>query len=170
MKNIYRQNEINQLAKYLDDNVYDKVVVCSGHFSPTVHRGHLALFREAAALGHLVVCVNGRESTIRKYGVQMVSIDNRMELISELRSVSQVLEWDQDNMSEVIRLLKPNYFCNGGDRSGENQNPEELLAAQEVECIIKTGVGDYNKLESNSAIIKEIQLAAKAQFGWDNII
>ncbi len=158
MKRIYRQNEIHDLANYLKNEVFENTVLCSGYFAVTYHSGHLSFLHAASELGHLVLCINGTISTINKYGIEPVSIKDRLNLAAELRCVSEVLEYDADDMSEVIKILRPTYFCNGGDVSVEAKtfNQKEINAALSVGCSIRDNIGG-GKINSNSNIIQTIR-------------
>lgn len=160
MKRIYRENEIAQLYQYMNEYVYDHTSLVSGFFHPTIHSGHIAMFRAAEELGHfLIVIVNGEKSTKKKYGKQLVSIEERLLLVAEMRMVSAVLEWDFDDVAEAIKILEPTFFCNGGDRkiADGSFNKKELDACKEANTMMRDGVGGFEKVNSNSKIIEDIK-------------
>lgn len=160
MKRIYRQNEIPALLKWMDDKFYGVVGMTSLFSHPTLHVGHLRLLEDCKNhCDHLVVVVNGRNSTISKYGHEIVGIESRLELVAAIRWVDAVVEYDDTNMGEALLKLKPNKFLKGGDRRlGDGSIHEnELMVCDDIDCEIIDGVGGFEKYDSNSRIIEAIK-------------
>ena len=102
------------------------IVLVTGGFDP-IHSGHLSLFREAKKMGtHLVVGVNSDMWLRRKKGKYFMPLEERMAVVSELKSVDEVITFnDEDNtacdaIEQCLRKYGEILFCNGGDRQREN--------------------------------------------------
>jgi len=139
-----------------------KIVVISGGFDP-LHAGHLAYIKEAKALGDiLVVGVNSDAWLERKKGASYQSQDERSSIISELKDVDAVLNFNDDDgsASDAIvrtRELFPDdniIFANGGDRTANNI-PEQGIIDHKLK--FEFGVGGDNKKNSSSWILKKME-------------
>lgn len=133
--------------------------IVSGYFNP-IHLGHLQMIREAKQLGdYLIVIVNNDIQQKIKKGKIIMSEDERLEVVKELRSVDEVLlSVDTDKtVCESLKLLRLSYphdqlvFCNGGDRPNMDAIPEADLGIN-LEFVF--GVGGDNKLNSSTNINK----------------
>lgn len=138
------------------------VSLCTGYFAP-LHSGHIEYIEEASRYGDFcIVAVNNNESLLDKKGLVAIDEEERLRVISSIRYVDMAIVFDGET-SELIRLLKPKYFCNGGDRSTmESQNQEEIKACEEIGCKLMLGVGGSNKRISSSKIIESFVN------GWKN--
>src|SRR5690606_6867672 len=83
----------------------------------------------------------------------------RAEIVSSHPYVDHVLYWYDGTqyVDGLIRLLKPDYFTKGGDRSSEENCAKcEIEACQEVGCHVEYGVGGTDKKMSSSDLHKII--------------
>lgn len=139
-------------------NQIKKVIVVSGGFDP-IHSGHIDYLNEAKKLGDiLVVGINSDEWLIRKKGKFFMSWQERSKIISSLKSVDYVLNFDDTDNSAVklLNMVKKIYvgdhiiFANGGDRT-ENNIPE--MSVDGVQFVF--GIGGQTKLNSSSSLLNE---------------
>ena len=82
------------------------VVLVSGGFDP-LHSGHLAYFREAKKLADsLCVCVNSDEWLTRKKGKPFMPIEERIEILKELKTPDLVIEFNDkdDSACDAITM------------------------------------------------------------------
>lgn len=131
-------------------------VMVAGGFDP-LHIGHLAHFQMAKKLGDwLIVSVNPDSDMIRKKGYCFMPLEERREIIKELRCVDEVLTTiDNDGtQAETLKLVKPDIFAKGGDRTPGNMPQNEVDACEEIGCKIVYGVGP--KLTSSSELVRRI--------------
>ena len=136
-----------------------KIVVVSGGFDP-IHSGHIEYLKAAKLLGDkLIVAVNSDQWLINKKGKFFMPLEERSNIISNLKVVDRVIDFEDDEDGsctlglEKIKNLHPNdeiIFCNGGDRKEDNI-PE--MKVQNV--TFEFGVGGNNKMNSSSEILKD---------------
>ena len=136
-----------------------KIIVVSGGFDP-LHSGHIAYFKAAKDLGDkLVVALNSDGWLTRKKGKYFMPYKERSEIISSLRMVDDVIDFEDDEFGSCALGLKkilkmfPNdhiIFANGGDR---NEGNIHEMSIEGVEFIFSVGGDD--KKNSSSWILKE---------------
>lgn len=146
-----------------------KIVIATGGFDP-VHSGHVVYLNEAKKLGDLLfVGVNSDAWLERKKGRAFMPIKERMAIVGALKSVDQVMLFEDDDKGSATNLLvdlKRQYpyatiiFANGGDRTQEN------IPEMDVPSIhFAFGVGGDNKANSSSWILAEWK-APKTERPW----
>jgi D-beta-D-heptose 7-phosphate kinase/D-beta-D-heptose 1-phosphate adenosyltransferase len=135
-------------------------VLITGGFDP-VHQGHIEYIRAARALGdRLIVGINSDAWLTRKKGRAFMPWQDRAAVISELRSVDEVMHFDDSDGSacSAIETVLARYpddlviFANGGDRNSLNI-PEQRIQDPRLE--FRFGVGGSSKLNSSSWILEE---------------
>ena len=132
-----------------------KTVMVSGGFDP-IHGGHVQMIRDAAQYGNVIVVANSDDWLMRKKGYVFMSFEERAKILKEIKGVILVSAVnDSDNtVCEAIRMLRPDYFANGGDR-GKTNTPEQNVCEQlGVEMLWGIG-GDY-KFNSSSDLAKNL--------------
>jgi len=114
-------------------------VAVSGGFDPFPHIGHLAHFKLARELGdYLIVIVNSDEFLVRKKGTVHTPLSERLELVKAMRYVDEVvasIDHDQ-TVAETLRLIRPDVFAKGGDRTSDNMPAREIETCKEIGCKI----------------------------------
>jgi cytidyltransferase-like protein len=133
-----------------------KIAVVSGGFDP-LHSGHIEYINKARSYGdELIVCLNSDNWLIKKKGKNFLPFNERKVILENLKSVSQVISFDDSDGSaraglECIAEKYPNseiFFCNGGDRD-KNSIPEKNIPR--IKFIFE--VGGNKKLNSSSTIL-----------------
>ena len=135
-----------------------KIVVVSGFFDP-LHIGHLFHFRKARALGDkLIVIVNTDKQGMLKKGFNLMPEADRLRLIRALKEVDEaILAVDKDYcVAETLKLIRPDIFAKGGDRTLMNLPPAEIEACHDMGCEIVTGVGEEPPYHSSEGYIIEL--------------
>lgn len=136
-----------------------KVVLCTGGFDP-LHSGHIAYFNEAKKLGDvLVIGVNSDDWLIRKKGEFFLSFNERSCIVSNLRVVDQVIDFDDkdDTAIDAIKRTLSLYpqaeilFANGGDRT--SMNIPEMQNFYNGNVTFMFGVGGSDKKNSSRWIL-----------------
>ena len=137
-----------------------KIVLVTGGFDP-LHSGHISYFKDARNLGDiLIVGVNSDEWLARKKGKSFMNIEERIQIIKNIKGVSGVIRFndDDDTAKNAITKVRLNYpydkiiFANGGDRTKDNI-PEMDINDENLEFAF--GVGGGDKKNSSSWILEE---------------
>jgi D-beta-D-heptose 7-phosphate kinase/D-beta-D-heptose 1-phosphate adenosyltransferase len=137
-----------------------RIVIASGGFDP-VHSGHVAYLNAARQLGdELWVGVNSDAWLERKKGYAFLPLFERAMIIANLRSVDQVVAFDDSDGSatELILSIQREFpgaelvFANGGDRTAENSTEQAVPGVE-----YQYGVGGCDKRNSSSEIVARIQ-------------
>jgi len=82
-----------------------KVIIVSGGFDP-IHSGHISYLKAAKKLAdHLVVAVNSDAWLVKKKGKAFMPFIERKEIIENLRSVDQVIDFPDDDLGSAIGAL-----------------------------------------------------------------
>ena len=132
----------------------ERIVCVSGYFDP-IHIGHLEYFKMSKKIGtKLMVIVNNDMQANLKKGKSFMPVDERIELIKELRCVDYVVKSiDQDRtVCKTIETLnpRPTFFCNGGDQN--NNTIPETDICNKLGIELRDGFGE--KIQSSSWLIK----------------
>lgn len=133
----------------------NKTVMVSGGFDP-IHGGHVQMIRDAARFGDVIVVANSDEWLMRKKGYVFMSFEERAKILKEIKGVILVSAVDDSDgtVCDAIRLLRPDYFANGGDRGKTNTPEQDVCEELEVEMLWGIG-GDY-KFNSSSDLAKNL--------------
>ena len=137
-----------------------KIVVATGGGFDPLHEGHIRLFKEAAKLGDiLVVMLNSDEQLKKKKGQTFyLSEDERKEIVESIRYVDRVIIDPGKDVTceEALKLVSPDIFAKGGDRTEEGMPEIELNVCKEVGCRIVYNVGG-EKVQSSSWLLKRLK-------------
>jgi len=147
------RKEFSDLKSIKKDTEKETIIAASGFFDP-IHRGHIEYLKKAKELGgKLIVILDSDEQTIKKKGYVLVPQADRMAIIKSLGFVDEVvLSIDRDkSVCESLRLLKPDIFAKGGDRTSK-EIPEAKIC-KEYNIKILDGLG--KKLQSSSELVKK---------------
>ncbi|WP_458244316.1 D-glycero-beta-D-manno-heptose 1-phosphate adenylyltransferase [Streptomyces sp. MAI_2237] len=128
-----------------------RIVFTNGCFD-LVHRGHVTYLREASQLGDVLFLGLNSDSSVRRLkgeGRPLLSLEDRVEVLTELRSVDHVIVFDEDTAENLVQLIRPEMYVKGGDYRPEFAPPEarlvmmqggEYRALSYVEGISTTGL------------------------------
>lgn len=86
-----------------------------------LHSGHIKLLREANQHGRLIVGLNTDESInrIKGEGRPINPLKNRMELLSSIKYVDNVIPFNDNTPIDLIKKLKPSVLVKGVDWKGK---------------------------------------------------
>jgi D-beta-D-heptose 7-phosphate kinase/D-beta-D-heptose 1-phosphate adenosyltransferase len=108
------------------------VVFTNGCFD-LLHVGHLRSLEQARQLGDVLVVGVNRDRRVRELkgrGRPVVSERRRAELVAGLSCVDYVVLFGEESGAPLIRALRPDVVCKGGEYRGE-RTPEQ----REVESL-----------------------------------
>lgn len=136
-----------------------EVVVFTNGCFDLLHPGHIALLKQARALGtKLIVGINSDESVAKIKGSPrpFVGENDRAEILRNLRFVDEVRIFDEPTPENLIEEIKPDILVKGGDWA-----KSEIIGADFVE---KNGGKVFSiPLEdgySSSAIVDKIRYSS----------
>jgi rfaE bifunctional protein nucleotidyltransferase chain/domain len=110
----------------------DKIILTNGCFD-LLHVGHVRYLRAAKQLGgKLIVAVNSDASTraLKGEGRPRVPDDERTEILAALSDVDAVTVFDAPDVTELVRLLRPDIHAKGTDYTAENVPERDVV----IEC------------------------------------
>ena len=117
---IKSQKEIVKIVRILK-NQGKKVVTYNGSFD-ILHLGHIKSLEEAKAQGDILVVLLNSDDSVRKYkgpNHPLNSENERAEVLSAIKHIDYVVNFDELNPKEILKKIKPAVHCNGSDW-GEN--------------------------------------------------
>jgi cytidyltransferase-like protein len=133
-----------------------KVIAVSGGFDP-LHIGHVRMICAAAALGDVAVILNNDNWLLNKKGFVFMPESERREILLAIRGVTKVVITKHErsaldrSVCAELRELKPDVFCNGGDRVKSNTPEASLCRELGIETLYDVGVG--GKVQSSSWLL-----------------
>jgi len=110
----------------------EKIILANGCFD-LLHVGHVRYLRAAKQLGgKLIVAVNSDASTraLKGEGRPRVPDDERAEILAALSDVDAVTVFDAPDVTELVRLLRPDIHAKGTDYTAENVPERDVV----IEC------------------------------------
>ena len=127
------------------------IVALSGGFDP-IHIGHIRMIQEATKYGDVFVILNSDDWLLRKKGYVFMPWIDRCEILKAIDGVKKVVAGGDidDTVCHALRILKPDYFANGGDRI-ETNTPEKQLC-EDLGIKMLWGIGG-EKIQSSSEIV-----------------
>ena len=117
-----------------------KRIVVSGYFDPP-HIGHYELFKYAKNYceeSYVIAIIHRVGETIKKSGFYIYTTDELMRILLQSPWIDEVITAiDTDgSVTKTLRILRPNYFIKGPDRTKLNMPKDELDACDEIGCEI----------------------------------
>ena len=109
----------------------DKIILTNGCFD-LLHVGHVRYLRAAKQLGgRLIVAVNSDASTrtLKGEGRPRVPGNERVEILAALSDVDAVTLFDAPDVTELIRLLRPDIHAKGTDYTEQNVPERDVVIA-----------------------------------------
>lgn len=132
---IYVQNRMNRPivpaelspVKYvIPEDLKDrdfKLVFTNGCFDFGLTAAHVEYLKEAKSYGNkLVVAVNSDDSVrrLKGEGRPIMNTEERMKILAALECVDFVTSFDEDTPLNIIKTIKPDIVCKGGDYKPED--------------------------------------------------
>ena len=82
-------------------------------------------------------------------------LEERIHIVHSIKYVAHVMEVidTDDTVCETLRVIKPNIFCNGGDRNKKNIPEVELCKEMNIKMMFNVG---GTKIQSSSELVDRI--------------
>ena len=130
------------------------IAMVSGGFDP-LHIGHVRLIKAAHSHGNVVVALNSNEWLMRKKNYIFMTFAERSEILSALKNVLYVVPVvdDDETICSALYHVKPDFFCNGGDRTKGDLREHETCEKLRIKEIFNVG-GD--KVQSSRNLVRGI--------------
>lgn len=132
-----------------------KIVFTNGCFD-IIHSGHVSYLEEASSHGDiLIIGLNSDDSVSRLKGQSrpINSINERAKVLSSLRCVDYVIEFDEDTPLNLIQSLLPDVLVKGGDYTAANIVGANLV----IENGGRVEITDFINNQSTSHMIQKIK-------------
>ena len=130
-----------------------KIIAVSGYFV-ILHIGHIEYLRKANEMGRVIVILNNDYQQEMKYGKVIVPLGERAEILKNIKWVNSVIKSvDRDRtVCRTLEILKPDIFCNGGDRT--NKEIPERWICEKYNIQMIDGLG--KKIQSSSELLNKL--------------
>jgi len=155
--------------------VPNKLVILSGGFDP-LHIGHVAMIKDSAEVGDVVVCLNSDDWLARKKGKPFMNWDERATIVFNIKNVIDVMHMDDsdgtacDGIRKVFEKYRDEYdqifFGNGGDRNTGTTPSAEQITSEELGIGLLWELGGSNKPQSSSWILEKWKEPITVQKPW----
>ena len=153
----------NKLWMYvIYDKIWEKikwgrkpVVVYTYVVCDLLHKGHLECLKQAKALGdYLIVGVLTDEATMAYKRKPVIPFDERIDMVSALRCVDEVVGQESLDPTENLKRYKPDILTHGHDANVEFPGGPEAFAATACIKLVRT---QYYPGQSTTKIIKKVR-------------
>ncbi len=134
-----------------------KLVFTNGVFD-VLHAGHVRYLRHARSLGDMLIVGLNSDASVRSLGKgpnrPINPLDDRVEVLSELRCVDAVVPFEETTPARLIEVLRPEMHVKGGDYTIESISEAKIVTSYGGEVVIVPLL----KGRSTTAILKRIGL------------
>lgn len=129
-------------------------VLVSGCFN-VLHAGHVELLEYANRYGKVTVGLNADPYLIKKYGEYAVPLVSRTYVLQSNIYVDKVVVFTEENPSELIRRVQPEYYIKGPDYSLELLPEREVCEELGVQIIFHR---NQELTSSSSKLVRSLRM------------
>lgn len=117
-----------------------KRIFTNGCFD-VLHRGHIELLKYCKSLGYVIVGLNSDSSVRRLKGEKrpFFKQEDRKLMLESCRFVDEVIIFEEDTPSELIKVVNPEIIVKGGD-----YKPEDVIGSDICEVKIFDFIDGYS--------------------------
>jgi rfaE bifunctional protein nucleotidyltransferase chain/domain len=156
-----KRHSLAQLKEIIDREKKKgkRIVLANGCFD-LIHVGHIRYLKEAKQQGDiLIVALNSDPSVhnLKGEGRPILNEEERVEIISSFYFVDLVAVFDEPNVKNILRTLKPHVHAKGSDYTKETVPERETVLSYGGEIAITGGP----KVKNTSDISRKIDLTPK---------
>lgn len=149
--NLKKLKEIRDIARA--KNL--KISFANGCFD-VIHPGHIRYLKEAKEVADILILGVNSDSSVKKLkgkGRPFFPLKERLEVLSSIVYVDFIIPFSEDKPLKIIKLLKPDFHCKGGDYKKEEVPERELVEKLGGKVLIVGG----KKIYSSSNLIKKLK-------------
>lgn len=149
--NLKKLKEIREIAR--KKNL--KIAFANGCFD-IIHPGHIKYLKGAKEVADILILGVNSDSSVRKLkgkGRPFFPLKERLEVLSSIIYVDFIIPFSEDKPLKIIKTLKPDFHCKGGDYKKEEVPERELVEKLGGKVLIVGG----KKIYSSSNLIKKIK-------------
>ena len=129
-----------------------------GMSADLIHPGHINILNRAAELGRVVVGVLTDKAITSYKRLPYMDYDQRAEVVSNLKSVYEVIPQNTLDYTENLRSLKPDYVVHGDDwKEGIQQKTRQMVIDTIAEWGGQLVEVTYTKGISSTALNKAVK-------------
>lgn len=129
-----------------------KLILANGCFD-LIHAGHVRYLMGAKSLGGTLLVALNSDEQVRKLkgeGRPIIAQDERAEILAAFRCVDAVTIFDEPTVTEIIRLLRPDFHAKGTDYTAETVPERDVVREYGGEVAI---VGDPKDHSSSGLLM-----------------
>jgi cytidyltransferase-like protein len=132
-------------------------IALSGGFDP-LHAGHINMINNATQFGKVIILLNTDEWLVRKKGFFFQSAKERKLILENLENVWMVVDVvdKDDTVCETLKMYKPDYFGNAGDRKAENTPELQTCFQTGIKPLFNLGNPSTDHIHSSNIIRKAV--------------
>lgn len=143
------------------------IVILSGGFDP-IHEGHVAMIKDASAIGDVLVILNSDRWLKEKKGAYFMDLLQRAAVVGNMRGVEYVWHTQtRDSVAADLEKIKADdefsgrtiIFGNGGDRVHANMPVEELEVCDKLGIFTIFGLGANNGQSSSKLLNRWVEIS-----------
>ncbi len=130
MNKILKSEQISTKIKSIK-KTSKKIVLCHGVFD-LLHIGHIRHLREAKKMGDILIVSVTSDNFVNKGPSRpMFKDDLRLEAIAALKFVDFVTLSNKSSAVDIIKKIKPNYYCKGSEYSNRQDDVTKKIFEEE---------------------------------------
>jgi len=135
-----------------------KLILANGCFD-LIHAGHVRYLEGSKQLGgELLVAINSDEQVrgLKGNGRPVISASERAEIVAAFRSVDAVTIFDEPTVTEIIRLVRPDFHAKGTDYTTDSVPEREIVRQYGGQVAIVGDPKDHSSTELLATLRVEV--------------
>ena len=145
-------------AKVSKARANGKTVVFTNGAFDLIHVGHIRYLQGAAELGDLLLCaINSDKSVQLLKGDKrpIMPLDERLEIVAAIECVDFVTSFDEPNVENLLRTIKPDIHAKGTDYTEDTVPEVEVVRSYGGKVAITGDPKDHNTTDIISTILEK---------------
>lgn len=132
-----------------------KIAFANGCFD-IIHPGHIRYLKGSKEVADILILGVNSDSSVKKLKGKerpYFPLKERLEVLSSIVYIDFIIPFSEDKPLKIIKILKPDFHCKGGDYKKEEVPERELVEKLGGKVLIVGG----KKIYSSSKIIKNLK-------------